>query len=203
MNNSELIFNNLIIFSNLLNYQKVFIDEQYNVHIDDRYGQFFRRWYTNDTRDDLYIVIKFTFNQAIILFENDNIQYDFIKKSLDNLIYVSKYTYPEYHKLHELLNKINNNLNIIKHNKINIDYCISSDDITSCTFSKIDNDIESSSSIIDLESQAESIINDNSKKKTKFHNFTKLFTNCYYSSLNDFIHCYSYINHLHDDNYDN
>ena len=118
MQSREIILNNLIVLSNLDKFEKIVVDKSNNfITIDDRLGQSVRRWYTNDSKYDLYTATQFTFQGATNLYKKNKLDYDSIKKPLNNLSDKSRYTYQNFDDLHTLIRELESQLTIENYKK--------------------------------------------------------------------------------------
>ena len=118
----EIAIKNLQTFSIVNKYDRMIVNtNNYYVTIDNRYGQSLRRWYNNDSRQDLLKPIKLTYERSIKEYIKGNLSYKTIIDSLNNLFNVCVFTYQDFSELHKLIMNIRANVEIAqKKNPLNI-----------------------------------------------------------------------------------
>lgn len=114
----DIAIKNLQTFSSIKKYDRMIVNNNnYYVQIDNRYGQSLRRWYTNDSREDLIKPIKLTYNKALKEYKNGNLSYKTILDSLNNLFNVCVFTYQDFDKLHKLIMDLRSKLELVSQKK--------------------------------------------------------------------------------------
>ena len=112
----ETIKHNLEQFKELLPHQKLMIDDQFAVLVDNRYFQGLRRitdglvYQLPSSREATYKVIKLTYESLKYYPEYSKHEFNLITQSLENLISQLSITYPDYKQLSELIYSIQNDL---------------------------------------------------------------------------------------------
>lgn len=98
----DIACHNATIFKNIKQYEKMIVDKDSDqIYLDDRYGQSVRRWYNDDSREDLLVPIERTFDKLINEYKNGNYSYNDLKITIENLVITSIFTYQDFDKLHK------------------------------------------------------------------------------------------------------
>ena len=91
----SIVKNNIDILTNLEPYQKLIVDENFNLSIDDRCIQFIRRTVTRDSKYDILEPLELTFNSSRI---SDDEKLSILKHISETLLI----TYPEFTEIHNI-----------------------------------------------------------------------------------------------------
>lgn len=98
--NQSIAEHNFQIFTNLEPYQKLIVDSQNKVTIDERWVQSARRTITGDSRVDIVEPIENTFTYAI---ENNFVD---VEKTLEHLSTTLDVTYPDFEAVQKLIRRL-------------------------------------------------------------------------------------------------
>lgn len=120
----DIAIKNLQTFSIVQKYDRMIVNNNnYWVQIDNRYAQWFNRWYNSDSRTDLIKPIKLTYERAIKEYLKGELSYKTILDSLNNLFNVCVFTYQDFDELHKLIMNLRGELEVAasekKENTIN------------------------------------------------------------------------------------